>query len=163
MSSPISALYYSEQSTAFSQVLRPQSAKEAAPLAHPAFPTYRTSVPAYGMNVCDLFYSEAPLEGVMRVQSCYDTGRCIGLLLDYEKCSQTVGHFRHDKEVSDYFQRPQSIGLTHEQHHSAAGLHVKFSRQSPLLDRAVDSCMRPMRGTIVWWYSADMCDVSIVV
>lgn len=133
---------------------------EAAPINPPAFPTYRTPVPADGMNISELFYSEAPLEGVIRVQLCYDTGRCIGLLLEYEKCSQTVGHFRPDKEVSDYFQRPQSISLTHEQQNFAAGLHVKFSKQSPLLD---DSCMQPMRGIIVWWYSADMCDVSIVV
>ncbi|KAJ8109446.1 hypothetical protein OPT61_g7451 [Boeremia exigua] len=157
VSSPTFEIYYSEQTTAFSQVLRPRSATEAAILVPPDFPTYRTPVPAFtfGMSISDLFYSEAPLENVTRVQSCYDTGRCIGLLLDYEKHSQTVGDFRYDKEVSHYFQQPRSIGLGYEQ--QTGCLEVKFSRQIAWSDTAVESYMQPMRGAIVWWYTTNMC------
>jgi hypothetical protein len=117
----------------------------------------------YGTNICDIFYSEAPLESVTRVQLCYGSDGCIGLLLDYEKHSQTVGDFRYDKDVSRYFQRPQSISLNHGHQHSTRCIDVKFSKQSAWLDTAVEGDMQPMRGIIVWWYNTKTCDVSIVV
>jgi hypothetical protein len=136
----------------------------------PDHPSYRTPVPSCGTADCNIFYSEAPLEGVTRVQLCHDSDGCIGLLLDYEKHSQIVGEFRYDKGVSRYFQRPQSISLSHEQHLSTRCIDVKFSSQSTCLDTAFESGMQPMRGTIVWWYSIKMgnvsstrmCNVSIV-
>lgn len=159
VSDPISAIYYTEQSTAFSRVLRPQSAKATPLLACPDFPVYRTPVPAYGTDICRLFYSEAPLNGVLRVLRCYDTNRCIGLLLDYENHSQTVGNFSREKDLSDYFEQPQSIELVYGRDDSRCCIDVKFSRQDAGPDVAVGS---PMMGTIVWWYSTDMCDISIV-
>jgi DNA-directed RNA polymerase subunit E'/Rpb7 len=89
----------------------------------------------------------------MRVQLFHDSEGCIGLLLDYEKHSQIVGNFRYDKDVSRYFQRPQSISLSHGQHLSTRCTDVKFSSQSTPLDTAIESGMQPMRGIIVWWYS----------
>jgi hypothetical protein len=102
------------------------------------------------MDICELFYSEAPLEGVIQVQSCLDMGRCIGLLLEYERYSQTVGEFRYDKDISDYFYQPCSIGLIQEQHNSASRVHIEFSKEVAGPDRTGENHMQPMRGIIVW-------------
>lgn len=112
------------------------------------------------MDIGDLFYSEAPLDGVIQVQLCLDKGQCIGLLLQYEKYSQTVGEFRYDKEISDYFHQPCSIILT--QHESASSVQIEFSKEVALLNRTEDNDIQPMRGIIVWWYSRNMSVVSII-
>ncbi|KAF2793658.1 hypothetical protein K505DRAFT_337608 [Melanomma pulvis-pyrius CBS 109.77] len=162
-SSPVSALYYSDPSTSFSQIMQPHTIKRVEHPAQLEFPTYRTPVPGHGMDTCELFYSEAPLEGVIQVQSCWDTGRCIGLLLQYERYSQTVGEFRYDKTISDYFHLPCSIGLTQKEHDSTSYVHIEFSKEIAQLDSTGDDQMMPMRGIVVWWYSRNMSVVSIIL
>lgn len=156
LSSPIMEIYYSKHPSGFNSVLRPKSAGELPIQDCPIFPVYRTPVPACGIDINQLFYSEAALDGVRRVQCCYDKDRCVGLLLDYKNHSQTVGRFRCDINNSDFFEQPQSIIIIYDdkdQSNPRVCMDVKFSGQKT---------DEPMSGMIVWWYSASMSDVSIV-
>lgn len=148
LSSPVPFIFYSrycrQSSSPFARVLKAPLAeleKVVPPLDCPDFPTYLNPVPGYGMFISQLYYSEAPLEGVIRVQSRYDTDRCIGLLLDYGTHSQTVGYFRCEKRISNSLDQPQSVMFFYEQDHTHDCKDVKFSRRSA----------RPGRICVLWW------------
>ncbi|KAF1346343.1 hypothetical protein EJ07DRAFT_160537 [Lizonia empirigonia] len=157
-SSPVRALYYSDPSTNFSYVRRPCYANKTEHAASPEFPTYKTEVPGHGLHTAEIFYSEAPLDGVVKVQSCHDRGRCTGLFLQYENYNQTVGEFRYGNGELEKFDRPCSIGLYQVQQAGTTCLCIKFSADLSSLEDG----MQPMSGFIVWWYGKDVSDVKIL-
>ena len=53
-----------------------------------------------------MYYLEAPLEGLAKVQMCMDGGYCLGILLDYGSHSRTVGQYRYDREISSAYKTP---------------------------------------------------------
>lgn len=124
----------------------------------PEFPIYRTEVPGQVLLATELFYSEAPLDGVVWVQSCHDRGRCTGLFLQYENYNQIVGEFQHDKGKLEKFEQPCSIGLYQVQQNGPTSLCIEFSTDLSSLGDG----MQPMSGVIVWWYGRDVSDVQIL-
>lgn len=157
-SSPVHALYYTEPSTDFSYMRRPYFANKIEHATSPEFPTYRTEVPQQGLLTAELFYSEAPLDGVVRVQSCHDRGRCTGLFLQYENYNQTVGEFQYGKGKLEKFDQPCWIGLYQVQQNGITSLCIRFSTDLSSLGDG----MQPMSGVIVWWYGRDVSDVKIL-
>lgn len=155
-SSPVHALYYSDPSKD-SYIRRPYYANKISHVDLPEFPTYRTAAPDHDLTA-DLFYTEAPLEGVVRVQSCYVRGRCTGLFLEYENYSQTVGEFRYDKCNLENFDEPCLIGLYQVEQNGTTSLRIKFSMDLSSLEEG----MQPMSGFIVWWYGRAVSDVNII-
>jgi hypothetical protein len=155
---PVHALYYSDPSANFSYMRRPHYANKMGHDTLPEFQTYRTEVPRQGIFNAEKFYSEAPLDGVVRVQSCHDRGRCTGLFLQYENYNQTVGEFQYGKGKLEKFDQPCSIGLYQVQQDGTTSLCIKFSTNLSSLGDG----MQPMSGFIVWWYGRDVCDVKIL-
>jgi hypothetical protein len=146
------------RSTNFSYIRRPCYANKTEHPTLPEFQTYKTEVPEYGLPTAELFYSEAPLDGVVRVQSCYNKGQCTGLFLQYENYNQTIGEFQYGKGELEEFDRPCPISLHQVQQAETSTLRIAFSTDLSSLE---DS-MLPMSGFIVWWYGKDVCDVQIL-
>ena len=162
-SSPVCALCHTELSAPFSRLIQPRSEGRTVNLMRPPFPTYRTPVPGYGIDICDLYYSEAPLEGITRAQICRDAGQCIGLLLQYRKHSQSVGNFRYDRQISEYLEYPLSIRLIRGDDNPASCVRIEFWEEGPDICETAEDYLWPMRGTIIWWYSSNMSRVIITL
>jgi hypothetical protein len=107
-----------------------------------------------------MYYSEASLKGLVRVQLCMDVRYCIGILLHYKTHSKTVGQSRYDKEISD-FPNPCSFGLAQEQHDTNPRIYVSvFDERST--EETKNSYLRLVEGTIVWWYGTNISVVTLV-
>jgi len=135
------------------------SPEEILLLPPPRFPTYRTPAPRCNIFMNNKYYSEASLEGLVRVQLCMDAKYCIGILLHYKIYSKTVGQFRYDKDISEFLD-PGSFGLVQEQHRTNPRIRIQ------LLDEHSDEetkrqylCLT--KGSIVWWYSKDVSSVTL--
>lgn len=115
----------------------------------PAFPVYRTPVPGSWRR--DLYHSEASLEAVEEVRLCLDEKDCIGLFLQYEKHSTTVGQFREDKDTSQFVSKPRYIAISPVL--GEEKFRIFFSNERPQgLD---ESTFQEMVGHIVWWYGRE--------
>ena len=167
-SSSICALYYSDyHARPHNHVIGAIPALGERSLAVPAFPTYRTEMPDYGLTMDELHYSEAPLSGVVQAQLCMHGGFCIGLVLQYESCSRSVGQFRYDKDISEWFHRPSQLGIVHERGRLTSKVHINFVTTGPTIGTGSSESVQPenvhpMAGVIVWWYGKEISDITIL-
>ncbi|KAF2785760.1 hypothetical protein K505DRAFT_368832 [Melanomma pulvis-pyrius CBS 109.77] len=168
-SSSLSALYYTDFDTSpHTYVVGAVPALDEQSLAVPALPIYQT-VPYYGLRVSDLSYSEAPLSGVVRAQLCMDGGFCIGLVLQYESCSRSVGQFRYDKDISEWFQQPSTIGIVlkeeGERRKFTLQANIRFDAPGPTgigsSEGDQTESVYSMTGVLVWWYKDKVTDIRI--
>jgi hypothetical protein len=118
-------------------------------LAIPSFPTRRTGMPDHGLSIIEWCYSEAPLDGVVQAQLCMDGGFCIGLLLQYQTCSRSLGQFRYDKDISEWFHSPSWISIVHERGPLMSKARIDF------VTMGSGEGVHPMTGIMVWWYAKD--------
>jgi len=157
----VCALHYSDPWLPHSVVgaAPPLSLEDMGCLPLPHFPTYQTPLPEH-QSVYNTYYSEASLEGLVRVQLCMDMRYCIGILLHYETYSKTVGQIRYDKEIRDFLD-PCSFGLAQERHDTNPRIQLQvFDERST--EEIKNLYLRLLGGTIVWWYGTDMSVVSIL-
>lgn len=156
---PVHALYYSDPRVSRNHIvgaIPPYVKDEQASNVEPDFPNYRTPVP--GPRIRDWHYSDAPLAGVKEIQLCLDGVHCIGLRLQYEDYSATVGEFRSDKDTSQYFQEPRFIALTQEQDYFK--VRITFSGEQRTNSR--ENEFQEMKGVIAWWYGKGTSEVTLV-
>jgi hypothetical protein len=167
-SDSICAFYYNDyHARPYNHVIGAIPAINERSVAVPAFPIYRTAVPGYGLFPDEWFYSEAPLDGVVRAQLCIDRGFCIGLVLQYESCSRSVGQFRYDKNISEWFQQPFQIGVVHERDRLTSKVRINFVTTEPATGTGTSESVQPesiyqMTGVLVWWYAKEISDIKIL-
>ncbi|KAF1357804.1 hypothetical protein EJ07DRAFT_157494 [Lizonia empirigonia] len=131
------------------------------PLVPPNFPTYRTPFPGFVTYFYNMYYSEAPLEGLVKVQVCMDDGYCLGILLDYGSHSRTVGQYRYDRKISSAYE-PNCIGLIQERHVSNPRIRLRILDEKSPQSETRDPDLRLMHGIIVWWYGKDISFVNVL-
>jgi len=146
----ICALYYSDPHLNHHVVCAASSLLlgELDRLHSPHSPTYRTPLHMEERFPDTMYYAEASLKGLFRVQLCMDVEYCIGILLHYETYSKTVGQVRYDKDIRD-FPNACSFRLVQEHHDQNPQIHVRvFDERST--EETKNSCLRLVDGTIVW-------------
>ncbi|XPS75924.1 hypothetical protein M3J09_007988 [Ascochyta lentis] len=161
----VNALCYSDPRLSHCIVAAQPHRREASLdcLVVPHFPTYQTPAPyprlaTYHYN---MYYSDAPLEGLHKIQACMDEGYCLGLLLDYGTHSRTVGQFRFDKEIS-VPHAPLNISLLQEEHEAIPRTRIQILDERPAQPISNGTSMQLTEGIVVWWHSRDSSVVSIL-
>jgi hypothetical protein len=159
-SDSIQTFYYSDYNTTRNHVVGaiPHVAfDEHEHRAPPRNPIYYAMPRSDSMIPTETYYSEAPLSGVHKVRLCMEGDYCIGLLLQYDSYSRSVGHFRYDKIIRYHPDKPSYIAVRESRQDNKVSVHVEFPNE-PIV-RAGYHC-QPMIGRIVWWYSREISDVS---
>jgi len=123
-------------------------------------------MPNYGLTIDELYYSEAPLDGVLHAQLCIYGGFCVGLVLQYQSCSRSLGQFRYDKHTSEWFHQPCQIGIAHEREGLTSRVRMNFVTRNLQGKEHGEGIQpqqfHPMTGVMVWWYGKEVSNIQII-
>lgn len=128
----------------------------------PSFQAYQTPNPGFETFQYNMYYSEAPLTALVKIQACMDGDYCVGLLLDYGSHSMTVGQYRYDKDISVPY-NPGSVRLLQEEDVlKKPRTRLRTFGEGPVQNMTNDGSMGLTDGIIVWWYSRDASVANVL-